>query len=143
MKQLLSLLMCFFLVSPSRSAEDATPTLTPTTETPATSTTLNEEEHKAKELPIDLLSPDKVLLDPNVVLARVVRDTYSNYGGGWGQRQSFSKPYERRPFGIDGYYNRLINSYRRLEPPRRKAEEVRRRYEAAPKRFKVYPVFPG
>lgn len=117
-----------------------TPTTTAAAATSGTSTRLNQEEHKPKELPVDLLSPDKVLLDPNVVLARFVRDTY-NYAG-WGQRQSFSNPYERRPFGIDGYYNRL-NSYRRPEPQRRRDSEVRRRYEATPKPFRVYPVFPG
>lgn len=153
------------LASSSRSLEDTRLTLktefssittsvpTSTTSTRVLSQAANNtdliasaEAPKPKQLPVDL-SPDKVFLDPNVVLARVTRDTYgSGYYSGWNQRQSFGNPYVRRPFGIQKYYNmpqyNRPNRLGRPEPPRRRNANVRR-VQVNPRPFKVYPVFPG
>lgn len=151
------LLICCVVVSSTRSMEDVMPTLetenepttisvlnvTSTTETTVETTMPDlpdeEEKHKPSQLPVDLLSSDKILLDPNVVLARVVRDTYA----GWGdQRQSFPKPYERRPFGIQGYYN-PERSPRPVRLIRRNDVRKTSQLVVTPKRFRIYPVFPG
>ena len=139
-------LMCY-LVASARSVENATASLKfesslTTSAAPTSTSSSATEETKVptpSQLPVDILSPDKVFLDPKIVLARVTRDTY----GGWTYKQDstrFDSGYVRRPFGIDGYYAQ--NRLKAFNEPKRRSSYVKRaRVTRRP--FRVYPVFPG
>lgn len=108
----------------SKSGE--TETTTPVLEEETTIVTMQSPNEEAK-LPVDLLSED-VLLDPNVVLARLSRRDLSFVNSKW-----MYQPYEYNRQGGRQQKNDRIKTYSDydLHPLKR------------PKKFKVYPVFPG
>ena len=150
--------------STTTTAATTTTTLTPTQTAASENTTAIVKSPKDPVLPIDVLSPEKVLLDPNVILARIARDTYGGWNqgqryGGWNERQrvgnwiqgqgydawgqnkkpTFDSQHERRPFGIEGYYR--PNGIYKPEKSKRRSDV--RRIQATQRPFRIYPVFPG
>ncbi|CAD6233935.1 GSCOCG00007412001-RA-CDS [Cotesia congregata] len=77
------------------------------------------------KLPEDLISQD-VLLDPNIVLARLSRDLRGNYQPYYGHSSNY-------------WPSRRISSKNIHKKYR--GDNIKRRYEAP--RIKIYPVFPG
>lgn len=102
--------------------------ITDSTEEMITTESTNNEE---AQLPIDLLSHD-VLLDPNVVLARL-------------SRRDLRDIRKREP--VDDHYRGYNDwRYKHQEFIRRqsnKFDKTPNRKREIPKKMKIYPVFPG
>ncbi|KAK0167869.1 hypothetical protein PV327_001724 [Microctonus hyperodae] len=96
-------------------------------------TTIKQSMDEEPQLPVDLLSDD-VLLDPNVVLARLSRRDLD----------SINKRKQQEHFrGYNDWYKSQIANDRREEYNFNRDFNTERRRNNIPKKMKIYPVFPG
>ncbi|KAK0090292.1 hypothetical protein PV325_001523 [Microctonus aethiopoides] len=96
-------------------------------------TTIKQSVDEEAQLPVDLLSDD-VLLDPNVVLARLSRRDLD----------SINKRKQQEYFkGYNDWYKPQIAIDRREEYNFNRDFNTERRRNNIPKKMKIYPVFPG